>query len=184
MDKVVAEILDVIEPEISHTTSKGVTVSITPVSIRLHTGEWGVKNAVRISNQSDSGVYSVYVKLAVESGDIKSEAIEVKPDAPSTTLESIVLDIAMSEDLITYDVIDAQGHEALILRFHTIEARKSREVIFSGESPRPSSARFSVLSFKDSPEEVLEKTGQASRPVVFPEPVKLKAIRAKLRRLT
>lgn len=177
LDHVVDQILGVVEPDLSHKTQEGLTLSVTPTSLRLHTGDWSVKTSVRVSNRTDVELFSVFVKIAVETGAINSESIQIEAGSQTTALQGVFGRRALSADLLIFDLIDANGHEAVLLRFHSIEARQTREFIVWGTSQIPSTAQVRVSSFSQQPDEVLEQPQKVAVPFRAPESGQLKGFR-------
>jgi hypothetical protein len=182
LDRVIEQILDVVEPDLSHRTREGLTVSVTPMSIRLHAGDWSVKTPVLVSNRSNSALYTVGLKITIQTVGIESGSVRIQPDAKATALQGLIGPISVSPDLIRLDCLDSESHETVALFFHTIEAKKSREFVISGTSPIASTAQVRVWSFNTEPAEILEKPGKIALPFSVPESVQLKGIQIALKR--
>lgn len=183
LDRVVEQILDVVEPNQSHRTSGGLTVSVTPASVRLHTGEWSVKTPVLVSNRSDAHLYAVCVKIAIQTKKVESQSIRIDPDVQATAFQGVIGSIAVSPDIIRFDCLDLEDSEAVFLFFHTIEAKRNRQFVVSGTSAIASSAQVQVCSFKTEPAEMLEKAGKVAFPFSVPESVQVKSIQIALKRV-
>ncbi|GAF68896.1 unnamed protein product [marine sediment metagenome] len=182
LDRVTEQILDVLDPDRSHRTRDGVTVSVRPTSIRLHTGDWSVKTPVLICNQSESPIYGVALKITIDSEGVRSESIEAELDAKGTRMEGVAADIAVSPDVFGLDCIDSEGHDAVVVFVHTIGPHATRELIVRGTHPVRSSAHIDLWSFKTEPPEILEQPSSVAFPFELAEDMKIKAIRARLRR--
>ncbi len=178
IDKVVEKILEVLEPGASHATRNGLTVSLNPSSVRLHTGEWSVKTPVMITNRGDSPLYSIGVKITVETKGVNSESVQIEPDSKTSSVVGRAGHVRVSPEYCI-DCIDSQGREAVAIFFHTIGAKQSREFVLWGTLPVPSSARIELWQFEKEPPVMLEKLDSAAMRLRVPERVALKSIRAK-----
>jgi|CXWL01.1.fsa_nt_gi hypothetical protein len=182
IDAVIEKILNVLEPDRLHSTHSGLTVSISPPSIRLHSGEWSVKTPVLITNCSDRPVYQATVKLEITTPGVPSESLQLAPDAPTTRLHGNIADIRLPADLFMLDCLDSGGRETVALIFHTLGPKQSREIVVEGTRPIQSNANVKVWSFKAQPAEILEMPGKVAIPFSVNEDVKLKGIRVNMAR--
>ena len=180
IDAVIEKNLNALEPERLHSTHSGLTVSVSPASIRLHSGDWSVKTPVLITNRSDRPIYQVTVKLEITTPGVSSESVEIFPDAPTTSLQGSTADIKMPADLLMFDCIDSRGKELIGLILHTLGPKQSREIVVEGTHPLQSNADVKVCSFKTNPAEVLESPGRVAIPFSFGEEMKVKGVRVKL----
>jgi len=176
LDIVMTKILNVLKPDMSHLTLSGKTLSVTPKSIRLHTGDWAVKTPLRIFNLSNQPAYSVQVKLSPNPPTLDSKSVRFESDRPTTIVKESFGSHIVTFDIIVLCFIDSKGKEAISLIFHTIDPKSSREVQVEGTLKIKSSATVELWDFKEVPPEVLKKEGDKSFPLQFPENVKLKSL--------
>lgn len=182
IDAVIEKLLNVLEPERLHSTRSGLTVSVSPASIRLHSGDWSVKTPVLIMNRSDRPIYQVTVKLEIATPGVSSESMNIFPDAPTTSLQGSTADIKMPADLLMFDCLDSRGKEMIGLIFHTIGPRQSREIVVEGTHRLQSNANVKVCSFGTNPAEVMESPGRVAIPFSFGEELRVKGVRVNLTR--
>lgn len=182
LDTVVARILDVVKPEASHLTVAGKTVSVTPTSIRLHSGEWAVKTPIRILNHADRPAYSVQVKLALDPFNLDSKSIHIDLGHPTTLIDEPVADVNVSLDGVLLYFLDQTTRECLSVTLHTLDPKSAREVQIAGTVPIKSSASIELWDFKTTPPEVLRKGGAVAFPISVPESVQSKGMALLLRR--
>lgn len=182
IDTVIEKILNEIEPAHPHFTRSGLTVTVSPTSLRLHSGEWSVKTPVLITNRSDRPIYEVAVKLEVATPGVPSESVEIVPDAPTTSLQGSARGIIWRADLLILDCIDSGGREAIAMILHTLGPKQSREIVVEGTSHLRSDAEVKVWSFKTKPTEVLETAGKVALPFSVGEDMKVKGVRVRANR--
>jgi hypothetical protein len=182
IDAVIEKILNVIEPERLHSTRSGLTASVSPVSIRLHSGEWSVKTPLLITNRSDRPIHQVTVKLEIATPGVPSESIQIFPDAPTTSLHGSTADIRLPADLFMLDCLDSGGRELIALIFHTLGPKQSREIVVEGTHPLQSNANVAVWSFKTNPAEVMQSPGKVAIPFSLGEAIQVKGVRVNLKR--
>lgn len=183
IDAVIEKLLNVLEPERLHSTRSGLTVSVSPAAIRLHSGDWSFKTPVLIMNRSDRPIYQVTVKLEIATPGVSSESIKIFPDAPTTSLQGSTSDIKMPADLLMFDCLDSGGKEMIGLIFHTIGPKQSREIVVEGTHRLQSNANVKVCSFETNPAEVMESPGKVAIPFSFGEELRVKGVRVNLTRI-
>jgi TIR domain len=182
IDAVIEKILNVLEPERLHSTRSGLTVSVSPALIRLHSGDWSIKTPVLIMNRSDRPIYQVTVKLEIATPGVSSESMNIFPDSPTTSLQGSTADIKMPADLLMFDCLDSKENEMIGLIFHTIGPNRSREIVVEGTHHLESKANVKVCSFETNPAVVMESAGKVAIPFSFGEELKVKGIRVNLTR--
>lgn len=179
LDKVVEKILAVVEPTASHLTKDGLTISITPTTVRLYADDWSVRTPVTITNRSDSPLYYVGVKIAIQTSGVTSESVQVEPGSSTTSLNAKAGPIRMTPDF-GINCIDSEGREVVGLFFHTIGAKQSKEFVVSGTTRVASTAQIKLWSFKKEPPVMVQQPTRAAMPLEVPESVRLKGLRVGL----
>lgn len=182
IDRVVAQVLDVVRPGSSHLTSSGKTLHVSPSSIRLHSGEWAVKTPVTITNLSDKPAYSVQLKISLEPPDLDPRSVHIELGQPTTRIDEPVSWASVSPDAILLFLEDAGGGGILSLILHTIPANTTREVQIAGVASVQSSAEVRLWDFKLKPPEVLRKGGSVAFPFSVPQNVTMKGMGLLIRR--
>lgn len=157
LDQVIQKILEVVEPEKAHIAKAGLTISVSPSSARLHTGEWAVRTPVIVSNRSESPLYNIQLRILIETEGVISSSVQIDPGAETTNLRGEAGGIIFSPDVIRLDMTGLDGKEFILLTIHTIGARQDREIIIWGSVQIESTASIQVLSFDTRPSELLEK---------------------------
>jgi len=182
LDEVVMKIMDVIVPSESHKTYTGITASITPSTIRLHSGEWAVKTPLRITNLGIDPIYSLQIKLTLNPPNLNSNTIDVELDHPTTRINEPVSFATISPNSTLLFLKDKNGHSCLSIILHTIEPHTSREIQVAGTAKIKSSADIKLWDFKNKPPEVLRKGGQIAFPFSVPENVGLQGFALLIKR--
>jgi hypothetical protein len=77
LDRVIEQILDLIEPSLLHLSKDSFVATLEPKNFRLQSGNWSIKTSVIVSNRSERNLYALSIKLAIEGGNFKAEDIEV-----------------------------------------------------------------------------------------------------------
>jgi hypothetical protein len=180
---VTERILDVVRPDRSHRTTDGLTVSASPTSLRLHTAEWSVKTPVLVTNHSDSAVYNVGLKIAIEGNGVEAESVQIERDTKRTALEGMLAPIVLSPDLVRLNCIDSESREAVVVFIHTIEPNASRELVIRGTGPVDSTAKVEVWGFERKPSEILQQQDAMAMPFSLRESMRVKSIQVLLRRV-
>jgi len=186
LDKVIEQILDLIEPSLLHLSKDSLVAKLEPKSFRLQSGNWSVKTSVIVSNSSERNLYALSIKLAIEGGNFKAEDVEVDmPGEQGTYIKSSPGLIPVSGDAIIFGCIDSKGHEAILVVISRIAPKENREIIFSGKKSlkegEESLASVKICDFKTEPVEFfMENQGEVA--IIFqpPENLTVKSVRLKI----
>jgi len=185
MDRVIEQILDIIEPSLLHVSKDNLVAALEPKNFRLQSGNWSVKTSVIVSNLSDRNLYALSIKLAIEDGKYKAEDVKVDVlGKKGTYIRSSSGLPPVSGDAIMFGCIDSEGHEAILVVISRIEAKQNREIIFSGKRPlkegEESLASVKICDFKTEPVEFfMEKQGEVAIKFQPPENLTVKSVRLK-----
>jgi hypothetical protein len=127
LDRIVEHILDVVESDLSHRSKNGLTLVVSPISLRLYDQGWSLKTPVIVSNRSEQPLYTVVVKVTLQSqGDqIKSESLEISVPNKTTTLQGKFGPYAVSTDWFGFNCLDSKKQETIGIVFHTIEPKQA-----------------------------------------------------------
>jgi len=186
MDRVIEQILDVIEPKLLHVSKDKLVAALEPKNFRLQSGNWSVKTSVIVSNLSDRNMYALSIKLAIEDGNLKAEDVEVDVlGEKGTYIRSSSGLPPVSGDAIMFCAIDSESREAILLVISRIGAKQNREIIFSGrrclKEGDESLATVKICDFKTEPVEFfMENQGEVA--IIFqpPENLTVKSVRLKM----
>ena len=185
MDRVIEQILDIIEPSLLHVSKDNLVATLEPKNFRLQSSNWSVKTSVIVSNLSDRNLYALSIKLAIEDGNLKAEDVEVDvPGKKGTYIRSSYRLLPISGDAIIFNGIDSENHEAILVVISRIAAKQNREIIFSGKRPlkegEESLASVKICDFKTEPVEFfMEKQGEVA--LIFQPPENFTAADVRLK---
>ena len=70
MDRVIEQVLDVIEPSLLHVSKDKLVAALEPKNFRLQSGSWSIKTSVIVSNLSERNLYALSIKLSIENGNL------------------------------------------------------------------------------------------------------------------
>lgn len=186
LDKVIEQILDVIEPTLFHVARDELVAALEPKNFRLQSGNWSVKTSVIVSNRSDRDLYALSVKLAIEGGNFKAENVEVDLlGEQGTYIRSSPGLPPVSGDAIMFGCIDSEGHETILVVISRIAGKQNREIIFSGKRPLKEGdeclASVKICDFKTEPVELfMENQGEVAIKFQPPENLTVKSVRLKM----
>jgi hypothetical protein len=166
LDAVVEGILDVIQPNSAHKSSKGLTLGISPTSVRLYAGQWAAKSQVVLTNRGDSPAYAVTVKILIHGAGATAESLVIEADPQVPPFEETIGNVVISADQLRINCSNAQKEQIVFYEFHTVPAKGSRTLMIKGTTPVDSTAEFSIARFDDSPREIL-KRGPSDLAIMF-----------------
>lgn len=182
MDKVVEQVLDVIEPDKLHRASARGVLSISPHSARLHTGEWAVKTQLLVMNHSDDPAYAVMLRMRVDGEGVTAQSVEVDAEPQVPTIEEQIGVAIVSADRIRLNALDEQGRQLVFFVIHTIGPRSSTTVSIRGTTAIASSVDVAIVGVEETPQELLTRRGnEVVTPVKIPEAVSLLGMSFKMR---
>jgi hypothetical protein len=183
LDVVLERVLDAIEPGARHKAAKGQVVTISPPSVRLHSGEWSVKTMVTVTNNGESPAYAVVIRIQIQGEGVMAESLEIDAEAQVPQVEESIGNIIVSVDQIRLNCSTQDGHQLVMFILHTVLARSSCSFSIKGLVPVVSSADITLVDFDDKPRELLVKDGKQVA-VLFKtaENLKLNGIAMKMRK--
>lgn len=185
LDRVIEQILDLIEPSLLHASKDNLVAALEPKNFRLQGGNWSVKTSVIVSNRSDRNLYALSIKLAIEGGNLKAEDVEVDVlGEQGTYIRSSPELPPVSGDAIMFGCIDSEDHDAILVVISRIAAKQHREIIFSGKKSlkegEESLASVKICDFKTEPIEFfMENQDEVAIKFQPPENLKVKSVRFK-----
>ncbi|WP_408998317.1 TIR domain-containing protein [Syntrophus buswellii] len=185
LDRVVEQLLDVLEPTLLHVSKNNLITSIAPNNFRLQGGDWSVKTSVFVSNRSESTLYALSIKLTIQSDNYsaKDVHVDIVGDQGTDVKASPGLP-PVSGDSIIFDGIDSERHEALLVILSKIAPKQNREIIFSGrrtlKKTEEALASVKICDFNTEPVEFfMECQGKVAFKFQVPETFTMKSIRWK-----
>lgn len=172
LDRVVKQILDVIEPNRLHLCKADRVVSVTPERFRLGVDEWAITTPIVVANRSGHTLYAVSLKITVIQGNIKSENIPVEVSAPGSGVRMSVGHLFVSGDVLMLDCIDKQGLEAILVILSVLPSHQSRELVVRGSRAQQGDAcaQVEICDFSTEPVELfMESQGKVAMKFRSPE---------------
>ena len=184
LDSVQEKILDVVQPGWTHKASRGLALAVSPSSIRLFTGGWGVKTPISIINRGDSPIYAVTLRILIHGAGVTADSLELEADPQVPPIEEVIGNVVVSADQLRLNCSNTAQEQIVFFTFHTIPPRGTRVLSVKGTTPGDSTAEISIADFDTSPRELL-KRGRDEVAIVFkpPETVVLESTRIRTRRL-
>lgn len=158
LERVFEQLLNAIHPGWHHTADRARAIAVSPVSVRLHSGEWAAQTPITIVNRSDMPAYAVTVKILVFGAGVTASSLELDGSPQEPPLEISIGDVVASADRLRLDCVDSDGRQAVLFIFHTIPPRGSRVLSIKGTVPVDSTAEISVPTFDDAPRALLTKS--------------------------
>lgn len=158
LDHVAQEVLNIVKPDRVHTTRTGLTISATPPSIRLHTGEWQVRTPVTVFNHSESTLHSIQIQILIQSTGVPCTSVRFDPGPPTTSLRGETSGFIFSPDVFAMAMTGFDGKEFVVLTIHTLGPKQGREISVWGTVAVPSTADVRVLGFDTNPTELLQRS--------------------------
>ena len=186
MDRVIEQILDLIEPRLLHVSKDNLVVALEPKNFRLQSSNWSVKSSVIVSNLSDTNLYALIIKLAIEDSKFKAEDVNVDIlGEKGTYIRSSSSLPPISGDAVIFRGIDSEGHEAILVVISRIVAKQNREIVFSGKRPlkegEESLASVKICDFKTEPVEFfMESQGEIAYKFQLSENFTVRSISLKM----
>lgn len=182
LDRVVEQILDVIEPDQLHKASADGVVTLSPGFARLHTGEWAVKTQLLVGNRSEAPAYAVMIRILIEGDGVLAQSVEIDAEPQVPTIEERVGGVIVTADRVRLNGADVQGRQMVLFVLHTVGARSSTTISIRGKTAVESSASISIVGVAEAPQELLTRRGnEVITPVHLPEPMTLQGIAFKMR---
>ena len=160
LDMVLERVMDTVEPGWRHKAAKGLTLAISPTSVRLHSGEWAVKTPVIIANKGQVPVYAVMCKILIHGEGVLAPSLDVEADPQIPPLEETIGDIIVSADQLRMNCSNKEGHQIVLMMLHTISPKGTRTLSIKGATAVNSSAEVSIADFDESPKELLTRAGR------------------------
>ena len=160
LDVVLERVLDTIEPDSRHKVSSGRMVAINPTSVRLHEGEWAVKTQIIVTNPGDIPVYTVAVKILIQTDSVTSSSLEIETAPQIPPVEETIGNVIVSADHLRLNCSTKDGKQVVLLILHTIHAKAVRSFSIKGTIPISSSADISIEDIHDKPGELLTRRGK------------------------
>lgn len=184
LDSVLERILDVVQPGWSHKAGKGLALAISPSSIRLYTGGWGVKTPISVTNRGDSPVYAATLKILIHGPGVFAGSLDMEADPQVPPIEDVIGNIVVSADQVRLNCSNAAKEQIVFFTFHTVPPRGTRVLSIKGTTPVDSTAEITIASFETTPRELLKRGGEELA-VLFepPETVLLHKVGIRMRRL-
>jgi hypothetical protein len=182
-DIVLEKALDTIEPAWRHKSAKGLTVAVSPTSVRLHSGEWAVKTPVIITNKGQAPLHAIMVKICIHGDGVSASSLDVEANPQLPPLEETIGNIIVSADQLRMNCSNKEGKQIVLLMLHTVSAKGTRTLSIKGTTPVNSSAEISIADFDESPRELLTRAGKELA-IMFkaPEDLILQGVGVKMRK--
>lgn len=143
----------------------------------LHNGEWSNKTTFLVTNYGTKPLYSVAVKIWIETPGVKSEQIRVDVDNNPTAPPARFDKYEVFTDVWVIDYRDKSEREAVLVSFYEILPNKPRRILVYGQMSQRAEGFVGLLNFRDSPEPIFEKAEKVRIQVFIPEGGVLKGMR-------
>jgi len=160
LDEMLERILDTIDSGSQHKARMGRVVSVTPTSVRLHSGEWQVRTPITVTNRGEFPAYRVALKMLIHGQGVIASSLAMEVDSQTPPLEKAIGNIIVSADQLRLNCSSRDGQQIVMLILHTVPANGSRTIVVEGTAPINSSADITIVDVNENPQELLTTKGQ------------------------
>jgi len=117
----------------------------------LRKGNFASRTPLFVTNTRDTPIYSAYIKISTTDPGITAHDIRINPDLKLGSPPMRVGDVVMQTDVIVWDFVDSQNHQAALIRFFMLKPRDTRTLVVCSASKNDGWATPEVLGGSDSP---------------------------------
>lgn len=164
-------------------------ISVSPGTIILAAQSWRARSLFKVHNRTDQFYYQVWVKLTIDTVDIRTQDISIEPAKPKDELPMEIGPVKISGDIMRINGTDQTGNKAIFLLLASLNPREIWPFVLTNNSPYVPSAStqpkalIGICSFARKPASTLfQPRGKAAFSVKPPEPIKVESIALLMKR--
>lgn len=164
-------------------------ISVSPGAIILAAQNWRARSLFKVHNRTNEFYYQVWVKLTIDTVDIRTQDISIESAKPKDELHMEIGSIRVSSDIMRINGTDQAGNKAIFLLLANLNPREIWPFVLTNNSPYVPSAStqpkalIGICSFARKPASTLF---QPRRKAAFsfkpPENIKVESISLLMKR--
>ena len=158
-------------------------ISVSPGAIILAAQDWRARSLFKIHNRTNEIYYQVWVKLTIDTEDIRTQDISIDLAKPKDELHMEIGTIRISGDIMRLTGTDQAGNKAIFLRLANLNPGEVLSFVLTNNSayiPSASTqpkALISVCGFARKPASTMFQQGKkAAFSFKPPENIKLESV--------